>query len=244
MIQRRTGPAGRHWLLFLLLLVAVLPGCKGEYERRLEARVAELGKNSDFNVLTQSVAINFPSVSVTLSLPRDLVEIDAKADPRRLKLTIAAPLAENNLSDVHTYEGTVADSDKGEQHYYLYVGSVNLAEGGIDDLTVFLNNVRTAIQPLTAWEDVQVATRDGSMVACRKCRATAQQVFYYKKPKPDGSDAYPQMEGLLEIWDRKIEPAKKHLVMVWRVPTVQGKDFIELDKKARLVAGGITVSAK
>jgi uncharacterized protein Usg len=242
MIQRRTGPAGGHWLLFLLLLVVVLPGCKHEYERRLDLLVDELRKGSDFNVLTQKIPINLPSVSVTLLLPPDLVEVDAKADPRRLKLTIAAPLDENNLSDMRTFEGTVADSVKGEQHYYLYVGSVNLAEGGIDDMMVFFNHVRNVIRSLPAMEDVQVATRDGSMVTCRKCRATAQQVFFYKKP--DGSDDYPQMEGLLEIWDRKIEPAKKHLVMVWRVPTVQGKDFIELDKKARLVAGGITVSAK
>jgi hypothetical protein len=95
---------------------------------------------------------------------------------------------------------------------------------------------------LSAMEDVQVAARDGSMVAYRKARGTAQQNFYYKKP--DGSDDYQPMEGLLEIWDRKIESAHKHLVLVWRVPTVQGKDFIELDKKARLVAGGIDVSAK
>jgi hypothetical protein len=242
MIQRRTGPAGRHWLLFLLLLVMVLPGCKHEYERRLALQVEELRKGSDFNQLTQKVPLNFPSASVTLFLPPDLAAVDAKADPQRSKLTITAPLAENILSDMLTYEGKVTDSAKGEQHYYLYVGSVKLEEGGIDDMLVFLNNVRSAIRSLPALEEVQVATRDGSTVTCRKCRATVPQVFYYIEPGKPGD--YRQMEGLLEIWDRKIEPAHKHLVMVWRVPTVQGKDYIGLDKMARLVAGGIEVSAK
>jgi len=243
MILRHTGPAGGHGLLLLALLLGVLPGCKGEYERRLDLRLDELRKGSDFNVvLTQKVPISFPSGTVTLCLPPDLVEVDAKADPQRVKLTIAAPMADNNLNEMHTYEGTVADSAKGEQHYYLYVGSLDLAEGGNDDMMVFWSRVKDVIRSLPALEEVQVATRDGSGVSCRKCRGAAQQVFYYKKP--DGSDDYRQMEGLLEIWDRKIEPAKKHLVMVWRAPTVQGADFIDLDKKARLVAGGIEVSAK
>ncbi len=242
MIQRRTSPAGRYWLLFLLLPAMVLPGCKREYERRLDLQVKELQKGSDFNVLTQKVRFNFPSVPVTLFLPPDLAVVDATADPRRSKLTIAAPLAENIVSDMVAYEGKVADSDKGEQHYYLYVGSVKLEEGGIDDMMVFFNNVRTAFRSLPALEEVQVVKPDGLTVACRKCRATLPQVFYYKKPKGGGDD-YPQMDGLLEIWDRKIEPAHKHLVMVWRVPA-QLKDSIDFDKKARLVAGGIEVSAK
>ena len=243
MNQNRTDPAGGHGLLLLALLLGVLPGCKGEYERRLDLLVDELRKNSGFNVLTQSVPINFPSASVTLSLPADLAEVDAKADPQRSKLTIAAPLAENILDEMHTYEGTVADSDKGEQHYYLYVGSINLGEGANDNMVAFWSRVKDVIRSLPKWEEVQVTTRDGSMVTCRKCRGTAKQVFYYKKPEGGGDD-YPQMEGLLEIWDRKIEPAKKHLVLVWRVPTVEGKDYIELDKKARLVAGGIGIAAK
>jgi hypothetical protein len=243
MIQRRTSPSGEHWLFVLALALAALPGCKGEYERRLDLLVNDLGKGSAFNVLTQKVPIAFPSASVTLSLPADLKEVDAKADPKRLKLTLAAPLADNTISDLRTFEGTVEDSVHGKQHYYLYVGSLNLLEGGNDDMMVFQTILRRLMPSLSQPEDAAVVTRDGSMVTCRKCRGTAQQVFYYNKPPPGGDD-YPQVEGLLEIWDRKIEPAKKHLVMIWRVPTVQGKDFIELDTKARLIAGGIEVSAK
>jgi hypothetical protein len=244
MTDRRTGPAGGHWLLLLALLAAGLPGCKGEYENRLEKLKGELGKGSDFNnVLTQKVAINFPSASVTLSLPADLTEVNAKADPQRAKLTLGVALDEKMLGDLHTYEGAVDDAVHGKQHYYLYVGSVDLVEGGSDDLTVFCNNLRRVIPSLSPLDDVSVITRDGLAVTCRKCRATLQQVFYYTNSK--GGDEYPPMEGLVEIWDRKIEPAKKHLVMVWRVPNaLQGKEYIDLDKKAKLIAGGIEVSAK
>ena len=234
---------GRHWLLFLTLLLGAMPACKREYERRLDLLVDELRKGSDFNVLTQKIPIKFPSGAVTLCLPPDLVPVDAKADPRRLKLTIVAPLTENLLSDMLTFEGTVADSAGGKQHYYLYVGSVNIGEGGNDDMTVFYNNVKYALRSLPALEDAQLATPDGSTVACRKCRTTLPQVFYYTKP--DGSGEYPlPMDGLLEIWDRKIEPAHKHLVMVWRVRAVEGKPIIDLDKEAPLVAGGVEVSTK
>jgi hypothetical protein len=243
MIQRRTNSVGGHWLLLLALLTAGLAGCKGEYERRLELQVDELRKGSGFKDLTQSVAIVLPSASVTLSLPPDLAEVDAKADPRRLKLTLAAPLAENKLSDMRTYEGTVEGSDHGKQYYYLYVGSVNLAAGGNDDLSIFLGNVKEAVRALPAMQDVQVVTRDGSMVTCRKCRVAASQVFYYTKPDASGDYSQPT-EGLIEIWDYPIEAAKKHLVLVWRVRTVEGKAIIDLDKKAELIAGGISVSAK
>jgi hypothetical protein len=243
MIQRRTGPAGKDWLLLLALLAAVLPGCKGEYERRLGLLVDQLGKSSEFNDLRQAVPINFPSATVTLHLPADLVAVDATADAKRSKFTIAEPLPENNLSDMLTYEGPVADSAGGKQHYYLYVGSLNLAEGGNDDMAVFVGHLTQVIHTLTGFEEVQVATRDGSMVTCRKGKATMQQVFYYEKPKGEGGE-YPLMDGLIEVWDLKIAPAKKHLVLIWRVPSTLVGTSVDLDKIAPLVAGGIEVAAK
>jgi hypothetical protein len=243
MIHRRTDPAGGHWLLLVTLLAVGLAGCTGEYEKRLGARVDELRSNSGFKVLTKSVAFKFPSASVTLALPADLIEVDAKADPQRLKLMLAAPLADNNLSEMRTFEGEVKHQAGGKQHYYLYVGSVNLAPGGNDDMELFRAIVRSVARALSPMQDVQVATRDGLTVTCHKCRAVLPQVFYYTRP--DGRAEYPPpVEGLIEIWDYPIEPAKKHLVLVWRAPTVQGKDFIDLDKKAELIAGGISVSAK
>jgi hypothetical protein len=243
MIHRRTGPAGGLWLFLVTLLAAGLAGCTGEYEKRLGARTDELRNNSDFKVLTKSVPFNFPAASVTLALPADLIEVDAKADPQRLKLMLAAPLADNNLSEMRTFEGEVKDQAGGKQHYYLYVGSINLAAGGNDDMELFRANVRNVARALSPMQDVQVPTRDGLMVTCHKCRAVLPQVFYYTKP--DGSGAYPPpVEGLIEIWDYPIESAKKHLVLVWRAPTVQDKDFIDLDKKAKLIAGGISVLAK
>jgi hypothetical protein len=209
----------------------------------LDLLVGELGKGSEFNVLSQVVPINLPPASVTLCLPADLVKVDPTADARRSKLTIVTPMAENNLIDMLTYEGSVVDSAGGKQHYYLYVGAINLGEGANDGMMGFWTSLRPAIRSLSAFEDVQVAARDGSMVTCRKCQATLPQVFYYTKPG-GGDDFTPPVEGLVEIWDRRIESADKHLVMIWRVPTVEGKDYINLDKKARLVAGGIGVSAK
>ena len=243
MIQRRTHSAGKHWLLLLALLSGMLPGCKGEYERRLELQVKHLGENSDFNVLSQTVPINFPSAPVTLHLPGDLVKVEASADPKRSKLTIAEPLAENNLSDMLTYEGTVVDSAGGKQHYYLYVGSLNLGEGGNDDMGIFVNHLTPVIQTLSGFEDAPVATRDGSTVTYRKCKATLQQSFYYEKPKGEGGN-YQLMDGRIEVWDLKIAPAKKHLVLVWRVPSTLVGTSVDLEKLAALVAGGIEVSAK
>jgi hypothetical protein len=221
----------------------MLPGCKGEYERRLGLLVDQLGKSSEFNVLSQAVPINFPSAPVTLHLPADLVKVEASADPKRSKLTIAEPLAENNLKDMLTYEGTIADSAGGKQHYYLYVGSLDLVEGGNDDMSTFVGHLTPVIHSLSGFEEVPVATRDGSTVNYRKCKATLQQAFYYEKPKGEGS-SYDLMDGLIEVWDLKIAPAKKHLVLVWRVPSTLVGTSVELDKIAPLVAGGLEISAK
>jgi hypothetical protein len=248
MIYRRTAFAGGLWLLLAALLAAALPGCKGEYEKRLADRVDELGKNSEFKKLTQAIPLNVPSATVTLylpqGLPEGLTEVDPKADPRRSKLMLAAaPLPDNNLADMRTFEGAVEDTTHGKLHYYLHVGTLNLAPGGNDDLAIFQSSLRLAVRSMPAMGDAAVAARDGSLVACHKCRTATPMVFYYTNP--DGSDAYPlPTEGLLEVWDYPIETAKKHLVLVWRVPTSQGKDFIDFDKKSDLIIRGITVSAK
>src|SRR3989304_1296552 len=83
----------RHIATGFVLLLGICWGCgTGEYERRLEARIAELKTESKFKYLAS--AVDVPGTRVSIRIPQDfnntsLIEgamIDGKpVDARRLK---------------------------------------------------------------------------------------------------------------------------------------------------------------
>jgi hypothetical protein len=224
----------------LVLAIGLVEGCGGEYERRLNQTVATMGQNSEFSVLKKSVDYNLQNATATVRFFENFQLVNA-ADAKRARFPV---LADNtNLANMLTYEATVEDSNKGQQHYYLYIASLSAGVVGNDDLQVFANRLREKFPDVNmngGGQDANVTTPDGTAVPWKKIHGVCPQEFYYRSP--DGQDQFPQQEGVLEVWSKRIDQANKYLILMWRVPANQRNPIIpDLDKKAQMVAGGVVV---
>lgn len=225
------------WLPAICLLAAAVTsaqGCgSGEYNRRLEQRVSTLGQESAFAQLGNMTQI--PGSPFFVSLPPGFEPLHEGLDPKRVRI----PFADFPERKV-TYEAFVADAAQGKQHYYCYLATVPVgAVGGTDPVQGVINRARNVFGNIGPPETVNVATPTGQMVPWQKYRVSGKQVFRYTDAA--GQERFPEMDGLLEIWSRKVDEAGAFVAIGWRVPTVNGRDFVELDKKAMLVAGSLIV---
>lgn len=215
----------------LLVLVGLSQGCgTGEYEKRLQQRVATMGQESAFADF--GVPVPLPDSTLTVSMPKEFQLAAAGGDPKRVKI----PFAEFPEWKA-TYEGGIEDAAKGKQHYYCYLG----VAAGDNDPGAALHTRVSAAMPAntTAPADVQVPTPSGKKETWRKFRSTGKQAFWYTEANGQGRLA--DMDGLLEVWSRKVPEGNCFVMIVWRVPTVNGKDFVNLDQKGPLMAGSVAV---
>jgi len=231
--QARHQVSGYCWqqrlVVLLLAAVGMTAGCgTGEYERRLQQRLSTMGQETAFAEFGSPVQV--PGSTLTVSIPKELQPVDAGGDPQRVKIPFAE-LPEWKA----TYEGSLEDAAKGKQHYYCYLA---VAPGENDPLTALHGRVSGAMPNTTAPSDVQVATASGKTDAWRKFRSTGKQNFWYTEA--NGTGRLAEMEGVLEVWSRKVPEANSYILIAWRVPTVEGKDFIGLDQKGPLMAGSVT----
>jgi hypothetical protein len=214
----------------VLAVVGAFSGCgTGEYENRLQQRLSTMGQETAFAEFGSAVPI--PDSTLAVSVPQGMEPVDAGSDPKRLKIPFA-DLPEWKV----TYEGFVEDAAKGRQHYYCYVA---VAPGDNDPGTALHGRLGGAMPNTTAPADVQAPSASGKSETWRKFRSTGKQSFWYTESSGTGRLA--EMEGLLEVWSRKVPEANCYVLIAWRVPTVDGKDFIGLDQKAQLMAGSVTV---
>jgi len=220
--------------VILLTLIGLASGCgTREYEKRLNQRTSTLGTDSRFAQMGNAVQI--PGTSLTLSMPAELASLNESLDPQRVKIPFA-DLAERKL----TLEGSLTDSTQGKQHYYCYIAVTDANAGGGTDLAQTLSNrVRVAVGNAGQPEPVNVDTPSGETVTWQRSQTRCQQPFYYVEQ--GGAGRFAEMEGIFEVWSRRVDEANAFVVIAWRVPTVQGKDYVQLDQKASLVAGSLAV---
>jgi hypothetical protein len=220
----------------LVAAVVVGQGCgSSEYERRLQARVSTLGQESAFAKVGN--AVQPPGIGLSIAMPAEFQLLPAGADAKRAKIPFAE-LAELKA----TYEATQMDSAGGKQHYYCYLAAADPANfgGGIDPSQTLLNRIRNAFPTANIANPAPtpVPTPSGKNETWQKFRYVGKQPFYYVDKT--NQEQYPEMEGALEVWSRRVDEAKCLFMIIWRVPTVGGKDFVNLDQKAPLVAGSVT----
>jgi hypothetical protein len=214
----------------LLVLVGVFQGCgTGEYENRLQQRVATMGQETAFADFGTPVPL--PDSTLTVSMPKEFQPAPANADPKRVKIPFAE-LPEWKA----TYEGGIEDSAKGKQHYYCYLA---VAAGDNDPGAALHGRVNAAMAGTPAPADAQVPTPSGKQETWRRFRATGKQAFWYTEA--NGTGRLAEMDGILEVWSRKVPEGNCWVLIAWRVPTVNGKDFVNLDQKGPLMAGSVTV---
>jgi len=214
----------------LLGVTGLSLGCgTGEYENRLQQRLATLGQDAAASEFGRAVAI--PDSTLTISMPKDFLPVDGGADPKRVKIPFA-DLPEWKA----TYEGAIEDSNKGKQHYYCYLA---IAQGDNDPGAALHGRVNTAIPNTPAPADVQASGPGGKNETWRKFRATGKQAFWYVEGGGNGRMA--EMDGVLEVWSRKVPEANCYVLFAWRAPVVNGKDIAGLDQKAPLMAGSVAV---
>lgn len=216
-------------VVVLLAVIGMVSGCgTGEYESRLQQRLSTMGQETAFAEFGSPVQV--PDSMLTVSIPKELQPVDAGGDPQRVKIPFAE-LPEWKA----TYEGSIEDSVKGKQHYYCYLA---VAPGETDPGVALHGRVSGTMPNTTAPADIQVPSASGKSDVWRKFRSTGKQNFWYTEPSGNGRLA--EMDGLLEVWTRKVPEANCYMLIAWRVPTVDGKDYVGLDQKGPLMAGSVT----
>ena len=117
----------------LALLVTACCGCgTGEYEKRLDARVKQLGEETPASKMSE---VEIPGTPIRVRLPEcfkdpPLVEgapAEAPVDPRRVKPPIVLP----DLKA--TYEAFQGDSAGGKVAYYCYLAVTEMSSPGARD---------------------------------------------------------------------------------------------------------------
>jgi hypothetical protein len=239
-------------------------GCGvGEYEKRLERRVADLRKTAIFDVLYQ--ATELPDAPVLVRVPRSFsqrlvegVEVQGKKiDARRAKVPgLELP------GTLVTYEATVEDSTGGKQPYYIYLtaapatkverlrsASERKFDGGkpvdsspsaepvrLDQTGELFQGVQKAFpQANLAWQDVSCPTPTGGSVVWQRLVASGEQEFCYTER--GGDERYVKLAGRLELWARYF--GDYLVLVVWRMPETL-RAGSRVDTLAPLVAGGVT----
>lgn len=226
--------------LWLVAAAAVLglvaaSGCgTGAYEKRLAARTQRLGQESEFAQAGGQVAV--PGFPVSMIVPGELTQLPESADGRRLQ-----PPFRNLEGRKLTFEGGLKDSEGGTQHYYLYVLASGAAGGGQSPLDSLNNQLAGALGARggrrAQVEEVRAKTPDGRSIAWKQFHVEGNQEFFYLTPQ--GQEQYISMEGRVVVWGRLEEQAGCWVVLVWRVPTPGGQDYVGLDQKSQVVAGSV-----
>lgn len=213
-----------------LLLAAACWGCgAGEYKKRLDDRVREIGQETPLSRM--HAAMEIPGTPVMIRIPKFFEEVPP--DARRAKWPL-------DLADLKlTYEGFVADSDEGKVAYYCYLAVTEMSHAGARDPNRALRNRLMDLFPGTAvqWEDIHCKTPDGRATKWQKSQTAGELEFYYDK---DGKAEPRRMQGTIEVYSRK--EGDFTVIIVWRVPS-HLKDHVGLQEWAPRMAGTVTVKA-
>lgn len=223
--------------------LAVCPGCgTGEYQRRLEARVAQIQQVAQFSVL-YDVPLPLPGTTVSVRIP-SLFQIGFDAntqdpdggggliDPRRLQPPFVT-LPGFKL----TYEIIFTDSNNNNARrpFYIYMAVATAADAAAGKPVAEAIREQVATQfPSAAWEDVSCTSPTGAVVACKRINVSGPQVFY------TGPGQYESLSGVFQLYLH--EAQGQHVLIGWRVPDAVSEKA-NLDQLARLTAGTIVVAA-
>lgn len=252
----------RQWQVWLggALLACLTAGCgTAEYERRVDAHIAELRSGSAFNVL--SAPATLPGSNVQIRVPvaftkalRENASIDGKPiDPRRAKVPLLTM-----PSDFVAYEATVADAAKGKLPYYLYAKAMPAKDFAVLMTDIYqrsrgndeprpldrvdasgrlARDLRSASEASASavWTDVTFPTPDGGKVAWQMMRIDAPMEFYYVGAT--GDESFVSMPGRLVCYARVF--GDQLVLLVWRWPTSMEAHADEA-RLGPLVAGSVT----
>src|SRR3989304_1525076 len=207
----------------LIQLLGICWGCgTGEYERRLEGRIAEIKTESKFNFLSQPRDV--PDTQVSIRIPQEFKspplveggEIEGKPiDPRRVKPNVI------NIPGLKlTFEGFIEDANKGKQPYYLYIG-VTTDERRANYPRIMVSELKSKSNTTTELSDLQAPTPQGRSLDWRKCRATGNQEFFYVPL--EGEPSFRRMPGIIDLLF--YDQGDILVIMAWRMPSGLEQSF-------------------
>lgn len=223
----------------LALLWCVSFGCgTADYEKRLKARVSQIGQESVFAQMhpAQSIPGSPLKVQVPTSFSPSPLGAGGGVDPRRVQMQVLDP-ADLNLGEMLTFEGFVEDSEGGKTGYYCYVGALNAAEPQAKNLDRLIRGQLQSEFSTGAgrWSAVQCETPEGRATEWQKIDAAGDQEFYYVDK--DGKESFRVTGGTVWVFTRR---EGDYVVLIcWRVPTVFER-HAGLAQWAPKVAGSVT----
>ena len=224
LLANRYLPAG-----LALLLAAACCGCgAGEYKKRLNARVQDLGQESPLRRMRAPSEI--PDTPVMIRIP-EFFEDSPQAQGRRAKPPV-------DLADLKTtYEGSVTDSDGGKVAYYCYLAATNMSHAGARDPNRALQNQFRELFPEASfqWEDVHCETPDGRAIKWQRIQTVGELEFFYTDK--DGKAEQRRMQSAIEVYSRR--EGDFTVIIVWQVPS-HVKEHVGLQEWAPRMAGTVT----
>lgn len=223
--MKHSGFPANYWLLSALVAaLAMAQGCgTGEYEKRMQAKTWTRGLPGGGGAPSGPRA-DVPGVAATISPPANM---EAQATPTN-------PPGANVAGLKAAYEGFVVDAAQGKQYYYCYLIS---AEAGADAMEPVLKSLQAAIQGDVNWEkkDSEEKGADGKPLKIRTAFAKGKQKFGYVTQ--GGEKQTSETDGVLQVWDREIQPGGAHLLIVWRVPAALAtKQYVNPEERGRSMA--------
>jgi hypothetical protein len=229
------------WLSVAALLPALIGCGRGEYEKRLDARVEQIKKGSAFGEMQVAVSLANPELKLgtgSARLPKQFTALspaDGSLDQRRLKPPGYVP-----RGHAATCEAFVVDSTGGKISYYCYLGAATLRERELERMEFVVRNPfnQSYSDTTITWDQADALTTTGAAVEWKRARLEQQQEFYYVDAQ--GAESYRMAPAFYELWYRL--EGDVLLTVAWRVPT----DFApnaEFEKWAPRVAGTVTFKA-
>jgi hypothetical protein len=210
--------ANRRLSAAVLLLLCASAGCgTGEYEKRLNARVGQIGQESAFGQMHPPTQLSETPIKVRLpnSFGQPLGE-GAGVDQRRVQPQVVNPV-DVKYELKATYEGFVEDSEGGKTAYYCYLATLDTAEAKVKDPERALRRQlqETLGEGTGQWAPTQCETPTGRASQWQKITASGDQEFYYVDK--DGQESFRKEPATVWFFSRR--EGEYWIAIGWRVPT-------------------------
>jgi len=191
----------------------------------------------------RAMRVEVPGVPAIVSLPMDMRPVDIASRPK-----CAKPPNTDVPGLKATYECYRGGGAQGRDAFHFYYCYLISADPATDAMGPVLERLGACIEGKAKWDskDVEAQGPDGKPVKLRMASATGKQEFHFFIPNSGAGvkidDTLPTsvMEGVLQVWDREIEPGGAHLFIVWRVPDQFAAKEVNCYEFGKAMAASVT----